>query len=168
MTYPAVLRRWQGTRGPPRSESEGGHSSTITSSAAAPKQAVPFSFPRSWVKKQVWSIAAGLTSTKNTFLGSSILWTRAVSEAEVRLTSRSAAVDSSARPTHPSDSDRVAQEEPAGAQQLTGCPRLAMAPGSICLYGPAPPGAHLRVTDLVAFIPSFIHSFIQRIDIVCP
>lgn len=124
----------------------------------APKPAMPFSFPRSWVKKQVWSTAAGLTSMTNTFLGSSILWTRAASEAEVRLTSRSVAVDSSARPTHPSDNDRAAQAEPTGVQQLTGCPVLAMAPGSVRLYAPAPPGAHFYGNYLVAFIHSFTHS----------
>lgn len=40
-----LLGPWQGTRAPPRSESEAGHSSTITSSAASSKPSHGFLFP---------------------------------------------------------------------------------------------------------------------------
>lgn len=77
----------------------------------APKQAMPFSFPRSWVKKQVWSIAAGLHQRK--------AHSRAPRSNRhvqflrlLRLTSRAVTVYSSAQPTQPSDNNQATWDGP--------------------------------------------------------
>lgn len=109
-------------------------------------------------------------STQNTFLGSLIPWARAVSEAEIRLSSYSVPVCSSTQPTHPSDSDQALgirpplspRRSPRGSRSSQVAPcwwwRLGASMRAFaghCSYKPAPPGTHLHISYLVAFIHSF-------------
>lgn len=67
-----VPRQWQGPRAPPHTESEEGHSSTVTSSCTTTKTSHAFLFP-TFLGQEAGVVHCGrLTSTENTFLGSAV------------------------------------------------------------------------------------------------
>lgn len=55
-TTHSAVSKMAGHQGTSHSESEEGHSSTLIAPLPPPRHIRPFSFPRSWAKKQVWSV----------------------------------------------------------------------------------------------------------------